>query len=83
MTIVDDLTPTQYRLLRFAVRIENGELALYSDIAVYNAAGKQVGTDHPTPQATAGQLAAFTEWIESNLALYETATGLTELAGEE
>lgn len=80
MTIVDDLTPTQYRLKRFAVQInEDGELELFSDIAVYNAAGVQVGDDHPTPQATEAQLAAFTAWIETNLSLYAAATGLTEL----
>lgn len=79
MTIVDDLTPTQYKLKRFAVQVQDGSLALFSDIAVYNAVGIQIGDDHPIPQATEAQLAAFTAWIETNLALYETATGLTEL----
>jgi len=81
MSIVDQLTPTQYKLQRFAVQVgDGGELSLFSDVAVYNADGRQVGDDHPTPQATAGELAAFAAWIERNLALYETATGLTELA---
>lgn len=80
MTIVDELTPTQYRLKRFAVQVlGDGSLSLHSDIAVYNAAGQRVGDDHPTPQATQAELDAFAAWIARNLALYETATGLTEL----
>jgi len=80
MSIVDQLTPTQYKLNRFAVQIgEDDELILTSDVGIYNATGGLVAYDHPTPQATAGELAAFLAWIERNLALYETATGLTEL----
>ena len=80
MTIVDDLTPTQYKLQRFAVQTNGeGELVLSSDIAVFNAAGQRVGDDHPTPQATPAQLDAFLAWINSNVATYEAATGLTEL----
>jgi len=83
MTIVDDLTPTQYRLVRFAVqRDSDGGLVLSSDIHVYNAAGRQVGDDHPTPQATSAQLEAFLAWIVSNLATYESTTGLTPLPSE-
>lgn len=84
MTIVGKLTPTQYKLLRFAVQRDGeGGLLLMSDVAVYNAAGQRVGTDNPTPQATPAQLSAFLAWINSNLATYETATGLTPLVGPE
>ena len=84
MTIVDELTPTQYKLMRFAVqRDSEGALVLSSDITVYNVAGQQVGDDHPAPQATSAQLSAFADWINSNLATYETVTGLTPLPEEE
>ena len=66
--------------MRFAVQRElEGVLVLSSDVDVFNAAGKRVGNDHPTPQATQGQLDAFTAWLNTNLAAYEAATGLIEL----
>lgn len=84
MGIVADLTPTQYKLLRFAVQRDGeGGIELHADVAVYNAAGQQVGDDHPTPQATTAQLSAFLTWINSNLETYETATGLTPLVEPE
>ena len=84
MTIVDRLTPTQYKLRRFAVQVaDDGGLSLHSDIAVYNATGRQVGVDHPEPQATPAELNAFQAWLERNLAAYEAVTGLIELIGEE
>lgn len=84
MTIVDRLTPTQYKVVRFAVQRDGeGGLLLTSDVHVYNAAGKRRGTDHPPPQATPAQVALLLAWINSNLETYETLTGLTPLVEPE
>jgi len=82
MTIVDNLTPTQYKPLRLIIEIRPDatltadSLTLKSVFDILNAAGAQVGRDHPTPQATAAQKTAFLNWVNSNLATYEAAVGL-------
>ena len=82
MSIVTDLTPTQYRPISLFVEIKPDEtltvdsLIFHTDIRILNAAGKQLGDDHPTPQASAAQKTAFLNWVLSNLETYETTTGL-------
>jgi hypothetical protein len=89
MTIVDQLTPVYYRPMHLVVEIvpdetlTEGSLTFFSDIRILNKDGRQLGDDHPTPQTTPAQLAAFLAWIQSNLATYQTAVGLdryTEVA---
>ena len=82
MSIVDQLTPEFYRPVRLVVEIApdavltEGSLTFFSDIRILNTDGRQLGNDHPVPQTTPVQIAAFLTWIQSNLAMYETAVGL-------
>lgn len=82
MTIVDQLTPASYYPVRLVVEIRPdailtaSSLTFHSDIRILNANGQQLGNDHPQPQTTAQQLAAFLAWIQSNLTTYQTAIGL-------
>jgi hypothetical protein len=87
-TITERLTPTQYGNVRLVVQVANDEtlttdsLSVHADIQVFNTAGQILETDNPTPQATPTQLAAFLAWVNTNLAAYEAATGLTRLIEE-
>ena len=89
MTIVDRYAITQYGNVRLTIQIANDEILtvdsieLHADIDVFNADGRHIDTDHPAPQATTAQLEAFLAWINSNLALYESVTGLTQKVDEE
>jgi len=82
MTIVDKLTPVYYRPVCLVVEIAPDEeltedsLTFFSDIRILNIDGRQLGDDHPVPQTTPAQLAAFLAWIQSNLSTYQTAIGL-------
>lgn len=87
MTIVDNLTPTQYKPLRLIIEIRPDatltadSLTLKSVFDILNADDLQVGRDHPIPQATAAQKTSFLNWILSNLATYESSIGLTRFTG--
>ena len=82
MSIVDQLTPVYYRPVRLVVEIApdttltGDSLTFFSDIRILNENGRQLGDDHPTPQTTPAQIAAFLTWVQSNLAAYEAAVGL-------
>ena len=84
MTIVDELTPTQYWPLEFSVRLnDDNTLSLHSNLAVYNVYDEEIGRDHPTPQATQAELDAFKAWALRNLTTYENVTGLTRYVPPE
>ena len=88
MSIVDQLIPEFYEPKRIVIEIRpdailtTESLSLFTDVRILNADGRQLATDHPTPQATQQQLEAFLSWIESNLAAYENNVGLTRWTTE-
>jgi hypothetical protein len=45
---------------------------------ILNANGSRVGTDFPATALTAGEKTALQAFLTRELAVYETATGLTE-----
>lgn len=83
MSIVDDLTPKKYKPVRLVVEIRPDvtltidSITLHSDVDILNVNDRALGRDHPTPQTTTAQKNAFLTWIQTNLAAYEAATGLT------
>lgn len=83
MTIVDELTPTQYHPIRFVVEVAPDttltveSLSVHTDVHILSVDDQQLGNDHPMPQATEAQMTAFLTWIQDNLSLYEAAVGLT------
>ena len=78
MSIIDDLTPKHFRLVRFGVQREGGGAVLKSDVLILNAAGDQLRVVHPTPTITAQEKQGLKAIIDRNLDAYATATGLTE-----
>lgn len=86
MTIIDDLnalTPTQYKVLRVAFEQANASVVAYWDVRIYNAAGRELATLHPTSQPDAALLAALISWYQDSKAQFESATGLTEYVPPE
>lgn len=82
MSIVDDLTPTQYYPISLIIEIRPDttltvdSLTFHTDIRILNSDGVQLGNDHPTPNASAAQKTAFLTWVNNNLAAYEALIGL-------
>jgi hypothetical protein len=82
MSIVDDLIPTHYKLLRIGLQKSNGGIIAIGDLAIYNAAGKQITVDNPVVVLTSGEEAAVLGFVTRNLTNYETATGLEPLPSD-
>jgi hypothetical protein len=78
MSIIDDLTPKHFKLVRFGIQREGGGAVRDSDVLILNAAGEQLRTVHPKPTITSGEKQALKGIIDRNLDAYATATGLTE-----
>lgn len=77
MSIIDELTPVFYKVLRVGLQPDGeGGIEAIGDFAVYNAAGERIGTDNPVVTLTAGEAAAVLAFVARNTADYETATGL-------
>jgi len=89
MSIVEQLTPTQYRPIRLVIEIApdttltTDSISPHADIRILNTDGQQLGIDNPTPQTTQAELSMFLAWVQNNLAAYETATGLGRYTEEE
>lgn len=82
MTIVDDLTPTHYKLMRVGLQKDNGEIVAIADLAIYNAAGEQIAIDNPTVVLTTAEETAVVGFVVRNLDDYETVTGLEPLPSD-
>ena len=78
MSIIDDLTPVHFKLMRFGIQREEGGAALKSDVLILNVNGEQLRTVHPTPTITSQEKQGLKAIIDRNLDAYATATGLTE-----
>jgi len=75
-------TPTTYEPTRIALQQnEAGEIVAMADMAIRNADGRIIDSDHPTVTLTAGEQSTFLTWFLEKLAEYETATGLTVWTG--
>lgn len=90
MTIQEESTPTQYKILNLTVQILADEtlttasIRLFSDIEILSETGRTVTRVHPTPQATPQQLTAFLAWINANLSAFEANNpGLTRYVEEQ
>jgi len=81
MTIVDKLTPVYYRLCRIGIQRDGSNIVAIADLDILNANEEQVGTDNPATALTPAEKQALAAFIERELGIYETATGLTEWSG--
>lgn len=78
MSIIDDLTPVYYELTRIGVQRENGDVVAIADMRIRNADGKILITHNPQTTLTPQEKQALGEFVNRELAVFETATGLTE-----
>lgn len=78
MTVIDDLTPVYFSLMRIGIQRIDGEVIAMADVNILNAMGEQVTVRNPSTTLTAAEKTALLAFITRELGMYATATGLTE-----
>lgn len=78
MSIVDDLTPAHYQLVRIGLQRTNGDVVAVADMRILNASGEQLATHNPSTALTQAEKQALAEFVNRELAVFEATTGLTE-----
>lgn len=86
MTVIDDLTPTQYSLSNGKLIIRGktvGELDFKLFVEFYNAADQLLDSRYIPLTFTPAQKQAFIDVIAAEIASLEAATGLTRYIEEQ
>ena len=78
MSIVTDLTPTQYSLIRIGLQQEGTKVVAIADMWIYNAAGRRLATHNPGTTLTTNEKQVLAGFVNRELAAFEAATGLTK-----
>ena len=81
MSIVEQLTPVYFRLVRLGIERRGGEVVAVADLRILNADGRAVGGDTPAAVLTEAERSAVEAFVARNLANYAALTGLTEWPG--
>ena len=77
MAIVADLTPVYYSLTRIGLQRDGADVVAIADLRILNASGRQLATHNPGTTLTPAERAALLGFVNRELGLFETATGLT------
>lgn len=83
MTIIDDLTPVYYRLMRFGAEQQGTDVVLLWDLDVLNAEGSILATVHPSTTLTTQEKQYLAGFVDRKAAAFEAATGLTKYVEPE
>jgi hypothetical protein len=83
MSIVTDLTPTQYSLIRIGLQQDDTGVVAIADIRIYNADGQQLATHNPSTTLTTNEKQVLAGFVNRELAAFEAATGLTKYVPPE
>ncbi len=83
MSFIDDLIPVYYELTRIGIQRKNGDVVAIADMRILNADGRQLITHNPSTTLTTQEKQALGEFVNRELAAFETATGLTEWVDPE
>ena len=83
MSIITDLTPTQYELIRIGIQREGTEVVAIADMWIYNADGRRLTTHNPSTTLTQNEKQVLLGFVNRNLAAFEAATGLTKYTPPE
>jgi len=78
MSIITDLTPVHYRLLRIGVQQEGTDVVAIADMQILNGEGSVLTTHNPSTTLTAQEKQALVNFVNRELASFEAATGLTK-----
>lgn len=83
MSIITDLTPAYYRLLRIGVQQDGANVIAIADMQILNAEGRVLATHSPSTTLTAQEKQALVNFVNRELAAFEAATGLTKWVERE
>lgn len=78
MSIVEDLTPVYYKLVRIGLQRFGGDVVAIADLRILNAIGMPLATHNPDVTLTQAEKQALAGFVNRELAAFEAATGLTE-----
>jgi len=76
MGIVQDLTPTQYSLVRIGLQQDDGDVVATGDMQIHNAAGDVIAYHVAETVLTPSEKQMVITFVLRELASFEAATGL-------
>lgn len=76
MSIIEELTPVYYKLLRIGLQQKNGNVIAIADMHILNADGRVLATHNPSTTLTTAEKQALAGFVNRELAAFEAATGL-------
>ena len=83
MGIIADPTPVFYRLTRIGIVRVPGDVVAIADLQILNADGRQLCTHNPSVTLTTNEKQVLVAFVNRELGVFETSTGLTEWVGPE
>jgi len=83
MSVITDLTPTQYSLTRIGLQQEGTSVVAIADMMIHNADGRRLATHNPSATLTQNEKQALIGFVNRELAAFESATGLTKYVPPE
>ena len=78
MGIISDLTPVYYKLTRIGIVRVPGDAIAIADLQILNADGRQLCSHNPDTTLTTNEKQLLAAFVNREMAVFETATGLTE-----
>lgn len=78
MGLIADLTPVYYTLVRIGIQRTNGDVVAVADLRILNADGGVLCHHNPSTTLTPQEKQALGNFVNREMAAFETATGLTE-----
>jgi len=83
MGIVQDLTPTQYSLIRIGLQQDGSDVIAIGDMQIRNAAGQVIAHHAAVTELTPNEKQALIAFAARELAIFESLTGLTRYVEPE
>lgn len=78
MGLIADLTPVYYTLSRVGIQRADGDVVAIADLRILNADGGVLCHHNPCTTLTTQEKLTLRNFVNREMAVFETATGLTE-----
>lgn len=78
MSVITDLTPTQYELIRVGIQRDETEITAIADIRIYNADDRAMVIHNLNITSTPDEKQMLTRLIDRELGAFETRDKLTK-----
>jgi hypothetical protein len=78
VSVITDLTPTQYELIRIGIQCDETKIVAIADIRIYNAGDRAMTTHNLDITLTPDEEQMLTRLIDRELGAFETRDKLTK-----